>query len=233
MNYLQLTQRLARECGVAGTGPVSTQNQTGEAARLANWINTAWMEIQGLHDTWGFLRKSFEFTALQGVGDYTPDGGPGVGAGLTDFRYWFKETLRCWRSAIGFDDEQWMVEWEYQVFRNTYRFNANRTLQGRPLVFAMQPNSKALMLGPLPDDTYTVIGEYQARPVPLVNDTDEPDLGTSTELQMIIVYKAMMSYGLYEAAPEVIQRAQVQYQRLLNQLEREQLSEVYYGNPLA
>ena len=87
------------------------------------------------------------------------------------------------------------------------------------------------MLGPLPDDTYTVVGEYQQLPSNLVADTDTP--GLSTHLHLIIVYKAMMSYALFESAPEVLQRAQVQYQRLLNQLEREQLQEVYLGNPLA
>lgn len=226
--FLQLTQRLARECGISGTGPLSTQGQVGEASRLVNWVASAWLEIQGLHDTWGFLREQFSFQATQGVGDYTP-----TAAGINDFRYWFCDTLRCYRTEIGYQDEQWLVEWEYQVFRNTYRFNLQRELQGRPMVFAVQPNTKALMFGPLPDDTYTVVGEYQARPTPLVNDSDVPDLGTSSALELIIVYKAMQSYGLYEAAPEVIQRGQAEYQKLLNQLEREQLHSVYMGDPLA
>lgn len=226
MNFLQLAQRLRQEAGAAGTGPTAVTNQIGEAARFVDWINTAWLEIQGLHDTWGFMREPFEFTTAAGTGQTTPDE-----AGLTDFRYWHRDTLRCWRTSLGISDEQWLVEWEYQVFRDTYRFNQNRDLVGRPLVFAVQPNSKALMYGPLMDVGYTVVGEYQRVPTPLVAATDEPDL--QSHQHMIIVYKALEYYGLYESAGEVITRAQKQYATLLSQLEREQLQALYLGNPLA
>lgn len=226
MNFLQLAQRLRQEAGAAGTGPTAVTNQIGEAARFVDWINTAWLEIQGLHDTWGFMREPFEFTTAAGTGQTTPDE-----AGLTDFRYWHRDTLRCWRTSLGISDEQWLVEWEYQVFRDTYRFNQNRDLVGRPLVFAVQPNSKALMYGPLMDVGYTVVGEYQRVPTPMVAATDEPDL--QSHQHMIIVYKALEYYGLYESAGEVITRAQKQYAALLSQLEREQLQALYLGNPLA
>ena len=226
MNFLQLAQRLRQEAGAAGTGPTAVTSQIGEAARFVDWINTAWLEIQGLHDTWGFMREPFEFTTTAGTGQTTPDE-----AGLTDFRYWHRDTLRCWRTELGISDEQWLVEWEYQVFRDTYRFNQNRNLVGRPLVFAVQPNSKALMYGPLMDVGYTVVGEYQRVPTPLVAATDEPDL--QSHQHMIIVYKALEYYGLYESAGEVITRAQKQYAALLSQLEREQLQAIYLGNPLA
>lgn len=227
MNYLQLVQRLRQEAGISGVGPATTENQIGEAKRLVDWINTAWLEIQGLQDVWGFMREPFEFPIGQGQTEADPI----MDAGLADFRYWHRETLRTWRTAIGIQDEQWMVEWEYQVFRNTYRFNLQRELQGRPLVFAVEPNRKALMFGPLPDDSYTVVGEYQRVPRPLTSDSDVPDL--QPHQHMIIVYKAMEYYGLYESAGEVITRAKMQYAALLAQLEREQLPAVYLGNPLA
>jgi hypothetical protein len=50
---------------------------------------------------------------------------------------------------------------------------------------------------------------------------------------LMIVYKAMQSYGLYEAAPEVLSRGQIEYQKLLTQIEREQIPDVYLGQPLA
>lgn len=226
MNYLQLVQELRSEVGASGTGPSSVTGQIGLPQRLVGWINKAWLEIQGRHDVWGFMRKPFEFTVAQGVTRTTP-----AEAGLSDLRYWHKDTLRCWRNSLGISDEQWLVEWEYQVFRNTYRFNQNRTLQGRPMVFAEYPNGKALEFGPLPDETYTVVGEYQRIPTPLVADTDVPDL--QEHQHMIIVYKAMEYYGLYESAGEVLSRGQKQYSALLAQLEREQLPAVYLGDPLA
>jgi hypothetical protein len=126
-------------------------------------------------------------------------------------------------------DEQWLVEWEYQIFRNTYRFNIQ--VNSRPVVFAEKPNGKAVMLGALPDDIYNINGEYQVKATHLAADTDVPDMPEAYHL--LIVYKAMQSYGLYEAASEVVSRGQMEYQKLLTQLEREQLPDVYLGQPLA
>ena len=50
---------------------------------------------------------------------------------------------------------------------------------------------------------------------------------------MIIVYKAMQYYALFESAPEVLSRGQQQYSALMAQLEREWLEIVHLGNPLA
>ena len=231
MNYLQLTQRLARECGVSGVGPASVTGQIGEASRLVNWINDAWVELQGLHNTWNWMRKPFAWETVAGTGDYLPSAITNTltGSAMTDMRYWYKDTFRCQKKSIGIQDEQWLVEWEYYVFRNTYRFNVQ--VNGRPVVFAENPQGKALMLGQIPDDVYIITGEYQKKAYSLVANEDTPDI--PEQYHMIIVYKAMLSYGLFEAASEVIARAERQYQNLLTQLEHEQLQEVYLGNPLA
>jgi hypothetical protein len=226
MNFLQLAQSLRQECGVSGSGPATTVGQSGEARRLVDYVNSAWLEIQGMHDAWFFMRGAFSFQTAAGVGDYTP-----AAAGLTSHRYWFKDTLRTYRTALGIIDEQWLVEWEYQTFRNTYRFGLQTTQQGRPFVFAERPQDNAIMMGSVPDDIYTVVGEYQRRPEKLVADTDVP--GIPENLHMVIVYKAMEYYGLFESAGEVLQRARVGFSSLRGQLEREQLPSVYLGNPLA
>lgn len=231
MNYLQLVQRLAVECGVTGGGPSSVAGQTGMYAKLVNWINDAYVEIQGMHDNWGWMRQQFQFLTTAGVGDYLPAENVNTltGQPLTDLRYWWKDTFRCQKQSIGIQDEQWLVEWEYQVFRNTYRFN--QQINGRPVVFAEKPNGKAIMLGQIPDDVYIIRGEYQSLPVSLSVDTDVPAI--PTHLRLAIVYKAMQFYGLYEAAAEVIQRGNTEFSRLMNQLEREQLPALYLGDPLA
>lgn len=226
MNFLQLAQTLRQECGVAGTGPITTVGQVGQAKKLVDWINDAWLEIQGVHDTWHFMRDTFSFQTVAGTGDYTP-----AAAGLTDHRYWFKDTLRTYKTALGLGDEQWLVEWEYQVFRNTYRFGLQTTQQGRPVVFAEKPMDKALMLGNVPDDIYTVMGEYQKRPMALSGDSDTPAM--PEHLHQLIVYKAMEDYAMYESAPEVLSKSEKGYSALMSQLEREQLPAVYLGDPLA
>jgi len=226
MNFLQLAQALRQEAGASGNGPSTVVGATGESKRMVDWINRAWLEIQGMHDVWDFMREQFNFPIPQDTGQITP-----AAAGITHFRYWHRDTFRCQRTAIGIQDEQWLVEWEYQTFRNTYRFNLQRDLQGRPMVFAIYPNGKDVMFGPLPDDDYTVVGEYQRLPRPLVLEADEPDI--PEHLQYAIIYKALEYYGFYESAGEVVQRAQKQFVAIKAQLEREMLPVIYHGNPLA
>lgn len=231
MNLLQLAQRLSIECGVTNTPMTTTVGVTGTNYKLVNWIKSAWLEIQGVHDNWNWMREPFAFNTVAGTGDYVPSAITNTltGQPFTDLRYWWKDTFRCQKVSIGVQDEQWLVEWEYLVFRNTYRFNVQ--VNGRPVVFAIRPNAKAVLLGQIPDDVYRISGEYQVLPSDLTVDTDVPDM--PEHLHMIIVYKAMQFYGLYESAPEVLTRGNTEYSRLLNQLEREQLPEMYLGNPLA
>lgn len=205
--------------------------QTGMYAKLVNWTNDAWVEIQGMHDNWNWMREPFTFETVASTGNYDPNSVTNTVTGnpMTDLRYWWKDTFRCQKKSIGVQDEQWLVEWEYQVFRNTYRFNVQ--VNGRPVVFAIMPNDKKVMLGQIPDDIYQISGEYQILPVSMTANTDTPAL--PTHLHLAIVYKAMEYYGLYEAAPEVLSRGTTQFSRLRNQLEREQLPELYLGNPLA
>lgn len=231
MNYLQLVQQLRSEVGASGNGPSSVLGQTGLPQRLVSWTNNAWLEIQGVHNTWNWMRQKFAWETVAGTGDYLPTAITNTltGSAMTDLRYWYKDTFRAQKKSIGVQDEQWLVEWEYNVFRNTYRFNLQ--VNGRPVVFAENPQGKALMLGQIPDDVYIITGEYQQRPYSLVANDDVPNI--PEYYHMAIVYKAMEYYGLYEAAPEVLVRGKGQYQALLTQLEHEQLQEVTLGNPLA
>jgi hypothetical protein len=231
MNYLQLAQRLRQECAVTGTAPTSVLNQTGMAGLLVNWIDAAWMEIQGLHNNWNWMREPFAFDTVANTQSYLPTAITNTltNAAMTDLRYWHKDTFRAQKKSIGVQDEQWLVEWEYQVFRNTYQFNVQ--VAGRPVVFAEGPNGRPILLGSIPDDVYKITGEYQKKASHLVNDGDEPACPEAYHL--LIVYKAMQSYALYEAAAEVLQRGQTEYQKLLTQLEHEQLPDIYLGNPLA
>jgi len=75
------------------------------------------------------------------------------------------------------------------------------------------------------------VGEYQRSPTGLVADSDTPDL--PEHLHMIIVYKAMQYYGMFESASEVIARGEGMFRSLSSQLDREQLPSITLGQPLA
>lgn len=225
MTFLELVKMLAYEVGGAATAPTSVVGQTGQARDLVRWVNSAWTDIQGMHDNWGFMREDFSFDTVADTGDYTPSGVAGVGAALTNHRHWHTDTLRCYLTATGVADEMWLVEWDYQALRNTYRFGLQVT--GRPVVFAVKPKGSSLMFGSIPNAAYTVRGEYQRRPTEMAVDTDEPDL--PEHLHKLIVYYAMTHYALNEAAPEVLSAAQMFGASLMAQLEREELPEVTTG----
>ena len=50
---------------------------------------------------------------------------------------------------------------------------------------------------------------------------------------MMIVYRAMMFYGGYESAPEVYQRGEAEFKRLMSRLDIDQLPTLVSGPPLA
>lgn len=224
MNKLQLVDAAMRECRVPRTRLTTTIGTTGQIEQFVAWVDTAWSEIQGLHDEWGWLRDDFSFNTVSGTGDYTL-----ANIGATDRRFWLTDTFRLYKTALGQSDEQFVYEWDYPVFRDTYRYGPQ--VDQRPFNFAINPKDSSILLGPKPDDVYTVYGEYIKHPGVLTLDTDEPPL--KEHLQMIIVYGAMSYYGLEQGAAEVIARAERGYSRLLNQLEREELPDVTFGEPMA
>jgi hypothetical protein len=222
VTFLELVKRLRQEAGIPGTGPAAVASQTGQLQRLVDWTAQAWTDIQAMRDDWLFLRADFSFPITAGTDTYTP----ASGASLDDFRYWHGNTLRAYLTATGVSDEQDVVAWDWDIFRDTYK-RGTPMAPSRPTVFAERPRDSALVFGPVPDYDYTCRGEYQRMPVVLGSDGDEPEL--PDHLQLIIVWKALEAYALYESAPEVLVRAQREYNRFLNVLEREQLPSVSMG----
>lgn len=221
MNYLQLAQALRRECRVSGSGPSAVTGQTEEYNRLLSWINQAWMEIQRLHTDWRFLRDSATCVTVQGQATYSPT----ADFNLTDFGYWAldyeaNDTFRNYVTAAGMGSEIFMEVWDYDWWRNAYLYGALRTSYTRPIGVALAPDN-SLACGPIPADGFTLVGDYYKVPSELVLATDIPAL--PVQFHWMIVYKAMEYYGSSESAPEVYDRAVLQYGRLIRQCELQQL----------
>jgi|ERR1700741_421953 len=87
--FLQLVQRLRTETKAAGTTVTSVVNQTGEYARLVNWINDAWLDIQSAHTDWGWMRTSMTFPTVTGRPINTL-----AQIGLTNFGEWARDSFR-------------------------------------------------------------------------------------------------------------------------------------------
>lgn len=222
--FLQLCQLTREKCGISGSGPLTTVGQTGEYGRVVNWVNEAYLEIQNANETWDWMKGDFSFQTVVGQQGYTP-----AQAGITDFQTWFLDTLRCYNTSLGTADEQFVVPWPYERFRNFYQFQQQP--QARPVVAAIDAPTKSLLLGNTPDQVYTIRGKYQKYATYMGADTDVPIL--PVQYHMLIVYGAMRMYALYENAPEVMAGANVMYDSMYDRLMLNQAEDIRFGDPLA
>lgn len=230
MTYLQLAQRLRRKCRVSGNGPTAVTGQTEEYNRLLDWISEAWMEIQRARNDWAFQRASATCATVQGQTSYSA-----ADFGITDLGFWAVDyangdTFRNYVTATGPSSEVFMDVWDYDRWRDAYLFGALRTSYSRPLVVAVTPDN-AIACGPIADAGYTLVGDYYLAPTELSNATDIPSL--PAQYQMAIVYKAMMYYGVSEAAPEVYDEGRSQYEVILRQIMATQLRRPRLAGALA
>lgn len=225
--YLELCRTVRELAGIPGTGPISVANQVGELKRLCGWVQQAWVEIQNQREDWEWMRKSFSFDTVVGQQEY--EAGDDEDIDLTDFGWWRKDSFSLYLKSAGQGNETHLDHIDYNAFDGFYSFGTNATAQGRPTAIAITP-SKKLALGFLPDDVYTVRGEYYKTPQILDEDADVPDM--PARFHMLIVHRAMLKYGTFNAAIEVLQEHDALYRILLNKLEADQAPMVFLGGSM-
>lgn len=226
MNFLELVNRTRVECGITGPALTTAQNLTGEAARIANWVSSAWIDIQTSKEDWLFMRSAATFNSVSQQQFYTP---AQAGIGST-FANWKRDSFRCSSVGQNYADEQLMNYMEYTTFRNLYMYGNMRTTYARPVVATID-TTKRLGLGAIPDQPYVIDFEYYVKPIELTADIDTPALPSN--FHMLIVFRAMYYYGGYESANEVYQRGEYEFQRLMQRLNVDQLPTIVSGPPLA
>lgn len=206
MNRLQLVDRLRQECGVAGS--VSTTiNQTGEFARLVNWIDEAWSEIQKAH-RWDFLWEAATVTISAGTHET---------AGSIPAHRYVKEATYNGTSLLTY------VPWPQ--FRYLYREWGD----GEPSVWAIKPD-KTFIVSSEPTADLGLSVERYKNPVAMTQDSDTPAL--PSEYHMAIVYRAMVSYANFEEAGVVRATAIREYERIMREAGATELEEMEWGSPL-
>lgn len=225
LTFLQMAQRLRQESGTSGMSPSTTVNQLGDVKRLVDWISTAWMDIQNEKSDWFFMRQPISFNTISGQGSYTA-----LQAGIASFGNFKIDSFRQYNVSNGFGSEQRLAYLPYDTFRDLYQYGTMRTTQQMPVIFSVDP-SKNFLLGPLPDGIYCVNGEGYALPTEMAADTDRPSM--PSQFHMAIVWRALMYYGQYEAAPEAYSHGQNEYNRLMSKLYADQAPTITFGPPLA
>ncbi len=237
MNFLQLCQRAAGECGVSGTISAVTGN-VGNLGRIVNWVGDAWNDIQSKYDDWTWMRSTniygqgVAFQTIAGQATYPLGTVAGtVGVAATAFGKWDRESFRNYTTAAGVSNEMFMDWVPFDAWRNNYMLGAMRAVQTRPVVFTIGPD-QSISLGSPPNALYTVTGDFFVAPSIMVADVDVP-LGLPVKFHMLIVYKAMKKYAYYESASEVETAADVEYIPMMSKLEAVRAQEVTFGGPLA
>lgn len=223
MNFLSLCQRLYQEGGISGQ-ITSVQNQSGEALRVVNWVQSAYNEImndQGM--VWNFLHPQVVVKLVPGQGEYTFDD-LNLAAGVQ----WDVRSMRV-ALADNLADETFLLGMRFPEFRDYWLFSSRRTVTSRPLNASVD-FSTHLRIAPLPDQAYNLVMEYQIMPSPLIDDGDVPIL--PDRFQMAIVWKALRHYGMFEAAAEVVSRADLEYRALMQHIYNDQSPEVIVGSPM-
>ena len=238
MTKLQLCQSLILNTAISGT-MTSTANQTGEFQRVVAWIDEAWNELQTFKDEWDWMRSSVllgsgaVFPTVAGQWEYPLGTDPGdCGVDEADFGMWDRYTFRCYTTSAGTkNDETFLDPIPYDYWRDAYMYGAQQQVQTRPVAVAIGPN-KSVCIGPPSNGLYTIEADYWLAPS-VMDDDDAVPAGLPERFHMLIVYKAMMKYGYYEAAPEVVGRADREYKTLFASLEARYTPEVRTAGALA
>jgi hypothetical protein len=222
MRFIDLVQRLRAECvGVSGSGPTTVTAQTGDNARLVEWIASAYQDIQNLHSNWNFLRADFSFSTVAAQQNYTP-----AQAGAADIGEWKRDSFRVYTTAVGVTSEIDIPLLSWEDFRREYLFGALRVTTSKPMIAGRKPD-RSLAFWPIPDGDYTINGEYWRAPDVMVGSDDTPLM--PEQYHMVIVWRALVFYAHNQASPESYAHGQAEYKRLLTMLARAELPEVTFG----
>ncbi len=201
MTFLELCQQLRQETGAAGRGPAGVSGQSGEYARLIGWVRAAWREIQLERRRWRFAWAEDSVEVETGFRDYPLP---------QDLDDWDEETVRL------DGDKLCVLPWE--DFRERFHDPV-----GKVQYAAILPYGR-LRLNAHPEQAGVITFEYWRTPQELVEGDDKPRM--PSRYHLAIVYRAMLQYGLYENAPEVVQQARVNYQEILSAMEVAELPEM-------
>jgi len=221
--FLQLCQSVYREGGISGI-ITNTENQTGEALRVVNWVQDSYREILNADQfSFGFLRQDVVVQLTAGKSTYTKDD-----LNLALLGQWDTRTMRV-AANQNLSDETYIYNMRWPQFRDYWRFSTRRETRSRPLNCSVDQDTN-LVLGPVPDAAYYLNMQIIIVPPDLVSNDDVPVI--PDRWVNCILWRALRHYGMFEAAPEVVQRADAAYNEIVLRMTLDQTPEIIGGAPL-
>lgn len=216
MNYLQLAQAVKRESGLSGA-IATVASTTTEDVRIANWVNWAARDIHLAREDWRWRRGSATANSTS-----TQANTASSAFGLTDFASWKRENgvyqPSAYRISDGSGTERRLFWMPYDQFR--MQFTVGTQTAGVATYWSISP-SEEFLLGPAPDGPHFVRADYVKDYTDLSADGDTPTM--PSRFHMMIVWRALVEYGGFDAAGEVYQRADQNYRLMWTALVQSQL----------
>ena len=210
MNYLQLVQRLHRESGRSTAAPTTVVNANERHARLFDWVADAWRNLQ-IEREWRWMRTTLDVALTVGQQTYT-----GAGLGADRFRRWRldDDTYNPWLYIDGSPNTLWPLQYtQLDEFRELYVY---RTWGATTPVAWTFDEANQLIVGPQPALAYKLRMEFWKSPTELAADEDAPDM--PEEFHLLLMWRALQEVAKFDAAPEVLARAEKNHAGLMHRL---------------
>ena len=233
MNFLEIGQKIRSQTGL-GSGPTTMVGQTGQLARVVEWADDSYTEIQNMHGgLWRWLRREFTLSTSASDSSYAFGDCTDVDAGtaITRFKSWrvhdYVDRPRIYLTSSGVATETYLTYLPWDSFKLIYKIGTEQT--GFPAHISVDPQNN-LRLGPTPNAVYTITGDFYRSAQTLSENTDTPEM--PADYHMLIVYHAMEHYGYFSVAQEALARAERLGRRMLRSLEHNQLPQMTARGPM-
>ena len=205
--YLEICKDVRAQAGIAGTGPASVTGQTGIHADIVRWVAESYNDIQTAHENWDFLFARKEFELQAGFDEYDLDA-----LGLRVIAY---DTFLIQFEA---DAKERLKFVPYSIFKIDTRFLETET--GEPEFVTERPDN-TLEFWKVADRDYTIYLEGFAVPDIMTESADTPVF--HSQYDELIKAGALMRYADFYNVPNIMNRAEKTYTRLMKQLEYSKL----------
>lgn len=221
--FLELAKDVARESGSFDPSLLtSVDGLTGRPAKIVNWVNKAWLNIQNSRRDWGWLIASFDQSLIPGSSVYTP-----ASFNLTRFSSWMKDRdwfmpLTIYDPTIGVSDEVAIPYISHEAWKSKWD-RGDQTNWGRPIEYSISPRNE-IEFGPIPDKAYVVRGQYQKGPQTLVASSDVPEM--PARFHDMISWEAQRLMLISDGDYQESQFPMMEMVGLRHELELDQLPEI-------
>lgn len=205
---------MCSEFGLSGgSGPSSVVNQSGEFARVVNWIADACQDIDNKWEDWRYLWN--RYTGTLSASESTPSAITQSGVIV---RRWKTKSLK-YRIANPLASTWSRVSYmDFQDFEDV--IDPDTAIAGAPTYWTVMPDNSIQFDKPA-DQDYDLKGEFYRSPPVLANNNDTPLM--PPDYHRIIIVRALMYYANREDAPELINASISEFPDILEKLESSQL----------